>query len=295
MRGSGLSRNASLRQPPTARSTPGVQHSLTQDPDGDVWSVVVIKQKLKRRLRRAKRMLITPRQTHGRSPSGAPLPPVDFRMGGKHFESDNAFTSSAISEVDRLVALAGLTKTSRLLDWGCGAGRLAVGIAERFGRIQLYRGVDVQKPLIAWADRHIGSREGFEFVHVDIVNARYNPGGAAVQEIPGGTSSIDVFYAYSVFSHLNGTDCAAYMHELSRVLAAGGQAFITAFVEDGVPNEEENPTGYGPMRWSGALHCVRFERRHFLSFIADAGLDVVSLVQGQETDDQSLFILRKQR
>ena len=53
-------------------------------------------------------------------------------MGGKHFKNDAAFIKTAVRDVKRLEKYAGLTKDSRLLDWGCGAGRLAVGVREHF-------------------------------------------------------------------------------------------------------------------------------------------------------------------
>lgn len=241
---------------------------------------------------RAIRQAYTQRQVGGFSAAGTPLPPAAYRMGGRHFADDESFARSASAEVGRLEAKAGLTSDSRVLDWGCGAGRLAVGLIERLGRVQRYRGVDVQAPLVKWADRHL-AREGFEFVHVDLANARYNPKGSGTQQIPGESGAFDVFYAYSVFSHLSSPDVAAYMHELARLLAPGGRAFITAFVESGVDPEAENPQGYGPLHWEGPLHCVRFERGFFESFITDAGLEVELMEHGQETDGQSLYVLRK--
>lgn len=233
------------------------------------------------------------RTSHGKSPTGVPLPPLRFRMGGEHFHDDGAFVAGATKDVDRLVADAGLSKDSRLLDWGCGAGRLAVGVAERFGRIGEYHGVDVQPHLIAWANKHLGDRTGFHFTHVDLANARYNPAGQAVQEIPGDTGGYDVFYAYSVFSHLTSGDTGAYLREVARLLAPGGRAWITAFVEDDVEDEAENPPGYGPLNWSGPLHCVRYSRRFFEKMVDEAGLTVAEHRHGQETDGQSLYILTK--
>lgn len=248
----------------------------------------MIKQKL-----RDARSTVRVRRTNGQSPKGVPLPPVAYRMGGEHFAANEAFVVSALADVARLVDKADLNESSRLLDWGCGAGRLAVGVAEKYGRIAQYRGVDVQKPLIEWAQRHLGSRAGFDFVHVDLANARYNPDGSSAQQIPGDSGAFDVFYAYSVFSHLSGADSAAYMREIARLLAPGGRAFVTAFIERGVPDEVENPDGYGPMDWSGPLHCVRFDRDYFESFIEDAGLVVRTFEHGGETDGQSLYILER--
>ena len=96
-----------------------------------------------------------------------------------------------------------------------------------------------------------------------------------------------------MFTHLTGEDTAAYLNEVSRLLKPGGRAFVTAFVEDDVPEQEVNPPGYGPLEWSGPLHCVRFDRRFFDDLVRAAGLEVDSLEHGQEPDGQSLYILRK--
>lgn len=230
---------------------------------------------------------------YGSSPGGIPLPPRVFRKGGKHFEPDSDFVSSAIHDVDRLVEIAGLTQRSVLLDWGCGAGRLAVGIAERFGRIASYRGVDVQKHPIQWAAHAFAGRDGFEFVHVDLANARYNAGGQPTARIPGEDDSVDVLYGYSVFLHMRGDDVSAYLAEIRRVLARSGRAFVTAFVEEGVEQELENPPDSGALPWSGPLHCVRYERGFFDDKVAAAGLHVAGFVHGEETDGQSLYVLAR--
>lgn len=222
-----------------------------------------------------------------------PLPPRDLRMGGKHFQDDAEFVDKAKADVRKLVA-QGLTKRSRVLDWGCGAGRLAIGIIGTWGTIGHYSGVDVQAPLIAWASANISpGRPRFEFTHVDIANARYNPAGEPVRTIPGADGSVDAFHAYSVLSHMTTEDVKGYLAEIRRLLAPRGFAWVTAFVEDDVPDEVENPAGYGPLRWSGRLHCVRFNRAAFDAWIAEAGLRIVDFSYGTETDGQSAYVLRR--
>ncbi|MFN2390098.1 MAG: class I SAM-dependent methyltransferase [Actinomycetota bacterium] len=227
----------------------------------------------------------------GRSPGGVPLPPRRLRMGGEHFASDADFVAAGIRDVNRLVARAGLGSASRLLDWGCGAGRLAVGVCERFGRIAEYHGVEVQRRLVRWAQRHIGSRPGFRFTFADQMNARYNPAGRPERAIPAASAAYDVFYAYSVFSHLTGVEATGYLTEVHRLLRPGGRAFITAFVEEGVEDEVQNPPGYGPLAWTGPLHCVRFSRSYFEDAIAAAGLTIGEFDHGRETDGQSSYVL----
>jgi SAM-dependent methyltransferase len=213
-------------------------------------------------------------------------------MGGEHFKDDSAFVRTAVEDVRRLEAFAGLTSSSRLLDWGCGAGRLAVGIKESLGNVADYHGVDVQAPLIEWARENL-TDEHTRFTLVETANARYNPDGTPDRSIPAAPGSVDVFYAYSVFSHMLVDDVAAYSLVISRLLAPDGHAMLTAFVEDDVQSWQENPEGYGPLQWKNRLHCVRYDRAFFEMVLHHNGLEVVKFVHGQETDGQSLYLLRR--
>lgn len=219
------------------------------------------------------------------------LPPGKYRMGGAHFKDDQAFIRTAVRDVKRLERTCGLTEQSALLDWGCGAGRLAVGVREHFGRIRDYHGVDIQRDLIDWAEANLAG-PGFRFTCLDVGNERYNPDGSTERTIAAEPGSVDVLYAYSVLSHMTDEDTAAYLHLISQALAPGGRAMVTCFVEEGVPNWQENPPDYGPLDWKGRLHCTRFDRRHFEGHVAAAGLAVDRFVYGRETDGQSQYVFR---
>jgi cyclopropane fatty-acyl-phospholipid synthase-like methyltransferase len=213
-------------------------------------------------------------------------------MGGAHFKDDAEFIRTAVADVTRLETYAGLTRDSALLDWGCGAGRLAVGVREKFGRIRDYHGVDIQPDLIAWATKNL-TAPGFRFTLIDVANERYNPDGTAERTIGAQPDSVDVFYAYSVFSHMNDVDTPAYLHLIAQALTPTGRAFLTCFVEEGVPAWEENPAGYGPLEWKGRLHCTRFNKDHFEEHVRAAGLRVEHFEHGGETDGQSLYVLAR--
>jgi len=228
--------------------------------------------------------------TGGTSPAGVPLPPAKYRMGGRHFLDNSAFVASATKDIERL-ATFGLDKDSRLLDWGCGAGRLAIGLLETWGSSHHYHGMDVQRPLVRWAEHHL-ARPGMVFSWIDVANARYNPDGSNVRHIPVKSLDYDALFAYSVLSHMDGAEVAGYLVEIKRLLRPNGFAFATAFVEEHVPDEMENPAGYGPLEWSGRMHCVRFRREFFESRIASADLAIEHFEHGGETDGQSLYVLR---
>jgi SAM-dependent methyltransferase len=221
-----------------------------------------------------------------------PLPPPEIRMGGKHFQDDQDFMDRADRDVKMLIERAGLSTGSRLLDWGCGAGRLAIGVRHVLGQVEDYHGVDVQARLIDWASEHL-TDEHTRFTRVDLANDRYNPGGAAEHTIPADDDSVDVFHAYSVFSHMGAEESQDYLKEIARLLAPDGRAWVTCFVEEDVPDCVENPEDYGPLAWDGPLHCVRYNREAFERMIAEAGLAVRGFLYGQETDGQSYYVLRR--
>lgn len=234
--------------------------------------------------------------TQGREPaSRLPLPPMPLRAGGVHFRTSHDFVAAARAEARRLIELAGLHEGSRVLDLGCGAGRLAIGIAAELGAIRSYCGLDVGASVTAWCDRHLSSRAPFlQFRRVDVRNERYNPTGSEIDQgyrLPVEDASMDIVYAYSLFSHMVAADVTAYAREVRRVLADGGRAVVTAFVEDDVPEQAINPPGYGPRTWRGALHCVLFDRVFFDALLAEAGLQTVEFRHGGETDGQSLYVL----
>jgi len=221
-----------------------------------------------------------------------PLPPSGLRMGGAHFKKDEDFVSAGVRDARLLRQRAGLGRRKRVLDWGCGAGRLAIGIRHLMGHVEDYHGVDIQPELLTWAADNL-TGEHFRFTLVDAHNARYNPDGEQSFEIPAEPGSVDVLYAYSVFSHMLTPDIAGYGATIARILAPQGRALMTAFVEEGVPDCVENPADYLRLEWKGALHCVRFDRRFFEATLWEAGLAVEEFVYGRETDGQSLYVLRR--
>jgi cyclopropane fatty-acyl-phospholipid synthase-like methyltransferase len=219
-----------------------------------------------------------------------PLPPPRLRMGGAHFASDEDFVAGGVRDVRLLAEVAGLTRDSRLLDWGCGAGRLAIGVKHEWGQVADYHGVDVQKKLVRWARNHLAD-DHTRFTLVDQHNDRYNPEGKTKRRIPADDGSVDVLYSYSVFSHMLTDDVAGYAQVMARVLAPDGRIWLTCFVEDGVPDCVENPQDYLKLDWRGPLHCVRFDREFFESLMTGAGLRVDRFEHGQETDGQSMYVL----
>ena len=229
--------------------------------------------------------------------AGLALPPVAIRAGGIHFREDAAYIDSAHGEARRVVAEAAADGPIRILDIGCGAGRLAYGLIGIDAPVERYLGLDVMAAPIEWCAKTISpTHPAFQFATVDVRNERYNPTGHLAAEdgvLPVANGSFDLIYAFSVVTHMVGDDVRSYLREFARILPVGGQVILTAFVEDDVPEESINPPDYGPMAWVGALHCVRFERDFFTALIMAAGFEVTALEHGSEPDGQSRFRLRR--
>ena len=229
--------------------------------------------------------------------SELPLPPARLRAGGANFRADADFIATAVKEARRLVADAGSPRPLRVLDLGCGAGRLAYGLIEIEASIARYDGVDVMAPQIDWCVQQVTPRHPeYRFSTIDVYNERYNPGGARAASdtaLPLEPGSYDVAYAYSVFSHLVSSDVRAYLVEFARLLLPGGIAIVTGFIEDGVPDEMVNPPGYLDEAWGGPLHCVRYDRTFLEGMAREAGLVVERFEHGQEANGQSRLTLRR--
>jgi SAM-dependent methyltransferase len=227
---------------------------------------------------------------------GQVLPPRRLRFCGQRFRDDEQFLSSARAEADRLASRCGLSVQSRVLDVGCGPGRLAIGILDRVGEVAAYEGIDVDAVSIAWCRRYLEFRHpAFRFTHIDLKNARYNPGGAEPGDevrLPVAQEAFDIIYLYSVFSHLDLPDVRRYLKELARLLAPGGTLFLTGFFEQGAPEVTENPDEYR-QPWKGPLHAVRYGREAFEELLAEVGWKVLGFEYGQETDGQSAYYLTR--
>ena len=170
--------------------------------------------------------LPTPRR--GGADEGAPLPPKHLRFMG---ETDESFVALGDQLVDLLTEYAGLCADSRILDIGCGYGRLPHALRRR-EFAGTYLGIEVLKPQVRWCRRRLGG-DGFQFRRLDIANDRYNPDGKmAVRDLDLGDARFDVIAAFSVFTHMWPEDVAEYLRIISRSLAMDGRAAATFFLLD---------------------------------------------------------------
>jgi SAM-dependent methyltransferase len=145
------------------------------------------------------------------------------------------FVDTGDEFLGHFIALGGLQPDGRVLDIGCGIGRMARPLAGYLGSDGSYDGFDVNAQGIAWCQPRYADRPNFRFVLADIHNAVYNPGGtqtAVDYRFPYDDDAFDLVFATSVFTHLMTAEALHYLDEVARVLAPGARALLTFFVLD---------------------------------------------------------------
>ncbi len=81
-----------------------------------------------------------------------------------------------------------------------------------------------------------------------------------------------VAYLWGVVTNMEPEFLSVYAQEIGRILKPGGRLFLTANVEDDVPEVSINPDNYTPFQCHGPLNIVRHERQYFLNVFRQAGL-----------------------
>lgn len=187
-----------------------------------------------------------------------------------------------------LKELAGLTPDSKVLEVGCGTGRMAVALTKCIGKGGSYHGFDIDPSWVKWCQRHISSRfPNFSFRYADIYNKFYNAGGegkASEYTFPYPDGSFDLVFLTSVFTHMLPADVAHYLAEIARVVKKGGRCFSTFFLVNIGPNK--NGAAGGGLRFNHQVSgyyttdaatpeaCVGYDEKFIIDLFERAGFRV---------------------
>ncbi|MDF2440194.1 MAG: hypothetical protein JWN98_1178 [Abditibacteriota bacterium] len=132
-----------------------------------------------------------------------------------------------------LIIASGVKPDDRVLEIGCGLGRVAIPLSEYLTQ-GTYDGIDILEGEIKWARRHISlGHPHFRFHHADLWNRYYNVYAqtrAADYRFPFADNAFDWIYLTSVFTHLLRADTEHYISEIARLLRPGGRCFATFFL-----------------------------------------------------------------
>ncbi len=208
--------------------------------------------------------------------------------------NNEKYLISAIEQIDHLKSLNLINNSSKVLDFGCGQGRFVNGLEYSKTSIGNYYGIDTDLASINWCKRFISTYNAkYNFMHLAAYNARYNTKVEKLQKLPFNENQFDLIFLNSVFSHMLEDDLKFYLNEFHKVLKKDGAIYLTAFIEENVPNVEENPANY-INKSEGALHRVRYELNHFGGLIENADLTLDHFFhQHIKRAKQSVAIVKK--
>ena len=164
------------------------------------------------------------------SARGLHVPPRRLRG----FVGDGDFTATGEEHLRYFIKYGKLRPEHKVLDVGCGIGRMALPLTRYLSPQGEYYGFDPTVKSVRWCSEHITRRyPNFHFELVDLRNEFYSPSGKYRPEnfrFPYEDNSFDFVFLTSVFTHLFPDALRNYFSEVSRVLRRGGRSFITYFL-----------------------------------------------------------------
>ena len=146
---------------------------------------------------------------------GLPIPNRHLMMMVAGHADWSGFLSLGADTVAAFDALlkaqgAGFDTAERILDWGCGCGRLARHLPRHTGAEIV--GVDYNPTLVKWCAEHLPGT---------YLKNELNP------PLPLPDDHVDLVFALSVLTHLRWPTQQAWLEELARVCRPGGHVLLT--------------------------------------------------------------------
>jgi SAM-dependent methyltransferase len=130
--------------------------------------------------------------------------------------------------------IGGLQPHHRVLDVGCGCGRMAVPMIPFLSGPAEYHGFDIVPDAIKWSQKHIAARHPrFHFAVADVYNKQYNPRGkvkSSEYRFPFPDNFFDFALLTSVFTHMLTADMEHYLAEIARTLKVEGRCTLSFFL-----------------------------------------------------------------
>lgn len=204
-----------------------------------------------------------------------------------------------VEEGEELLAmlreLGKLKRSDRILDLGCGLGRVALPL-QRFLGSGSYEGLDVVAEIVHWNRVNITRvSPRFHFRHLDVRSTSYNPEGAmepAAMELPYDDGVFTFAFATSLFSHLLADATLRYLAELARVLRPRRRAVLTFFLLDDATRRkaERGETDLPlPHRWERGLlgdaerpeDAVAYDEEWLFERIEESGFRLERVARGR--------------
>ncbi len=125
---------------------------------------------------------------------------------------DDVLLSTGQYTADQVVAALDLQPDDRVLELGCGVGRIGTELAKRVGH---WHGVDISEKMIEVAGDRL---QGFDNAAVDVLER--------TRLDPAADESLDKAYSVAVFIHMDKEDLFLYLEDLYRTLKPGGRIYF---------------------------------------------------------------------
>ncbi len=195
--------------------------------------------------------------------------PIDKAMSlavGGNYETISDVASDILIE-------AGLSDGHRLFDFGCGSGRVAVGVARK-RQLAGYLGVDIVQDLLDYARTKTPPEYRF------LINRSL--------KLPAEDASFDFVCAFSVFTHLLLHESYTYLCEMERIVRPGGRVVIS-FLELAAPEHVQTFKHTAEMSRKSKLRALNsFTERNQLAVMGrEAGLEVERFIDANKPVSES--------
>ncbi len=192
------------------------------------------------------------------------------------------------------VELGGLRPEHRVLDLGCGMGRMARPIAN-YLTTGSYEGLDIVPAGIRWCEESYSrTYPNFHFQLADVHNPLYNPSGrfqADEYRFPFADREFDFIFLTSVFTHILSRGMEHYLSEIFRTIRPEGKCLMTFFLLNEEANELMNK-GLSSRDFSVVLDrcriqhplipedAVAYEEKYIRTLLAEIGFNLESVEYG---------------
>lgn len=172
------------------------------------------------------------------------------------FVGDGDFLGTGFRFLRIFKEVGGLTPEHKVLEVGCGIGRMAIPLTQYLSQDGSYDGFDIVPDGISWCKQHIATAHpNFRFQLINLYNSVYNPQGRIQPHelaFPYAEGSFDFVFLTSVFTHMLPDDVGHYLREIRRVLRQNGRCLMTCFVLNG------DSASHIERRLSSQIPCKRY-------------------------------------
>lgn len=135
---------------------------------------------------------------------------------------------------NKLISFGDLHPDHKILDIGCGTGRVSLALMNFVSDAGSYDGIDVRADEIKWLRKNYSKkRPNFNFHHANLFNKYYHPSGILDPSdyvFPFKDKSFDFIFLTSIFTHLLPRVLEHYLQEIKRMLKADGYFFASFFL-----------------------------------------------------------------